>query len=163
MFSHGAPKVYSFSSPPVSEEHGSSEEARGWACYYLYWGLGERPWEHAWDDHCITTDCGHVSSFTLSQGAFVVKNPPTCQCRRVRRLGFYPWVQKIPWRRARRPSPVFLPGESHGQRSLAGYSPGGHKESDTTWSDLAHIHIIKAKFDSKISGQQVCHAHHIHQ
>ena len=37
-----------------------------------------------------------------------------------------------PWRRAWRPTPVFLPGKSHGQRSLVGYSPWGHKESDTT-------------------------------
>ena len=41
------------------------------------------------------------------------------------RLGFDPWVGKIPWRRAWQPTPVFLPGESHGQRSLAGYSPEG--------------------------------------
>ena len=41
-------------------------------------------------------------------------------------------VGKIPWRRAWQPTPVFLPGESHGQRSLAGYSPWGHKESGTT-------------------------------
>ena len=40
-------------------------------------------------------------------------------------------VGKIPWRRAWQPTPVFLPGESHEQRSLAGYSPWGHKESDT--------------------------------
>ena len=46
-----------------------------------------------------------------------------CTCRRHRRRGFDPWVGKIPWRRARQPTPVFLPGESHGQRSLAGYSP----------------------------------------
>ena len=38
----------------------------------------------------------------------------------------------IHWRRKWQPTPVFLPGESHGQRSLAGYSPWGHKESDTT-------------------------------
>ena len=44
----------------------------------------------------------------------------------------YPWVGKIPWRRKWQPTPVFLPGESHGQRSLVGYSPRGHKESDTT-------------------------------
>jgi len=44
-----------------------------------------------------------------------------CQFRRHKRLGFDPWVGKIPWRRARIPAPVFLPGESHGQRSLAGY------------------------------------------
>ena len=43
-----------------------------------------------------------------------------------------PWVMKIPWRRKRQPTPVFLPGESHGQRSLAGYSLWGRKESDMT-------------------------------
>ena len=48
------------------------------------------------------------------------------------RPGFYPWVGKIPWRRAWQPTPVFLPGESHGQRSLGSCSPWGHKESDTT-------------------------------
>ena len=57
---------------------------------------------------------------------------PMCQCRRHKRPGFSPWVGKIPWTRAWQPTPVFLPGESHGQRSLAGYSPWGHKESDTT-------------------------------
>ena len=48
---------------------------------------------------------------------------PACQCRRHRRCRFDPWVGKIPWKRAWHPTPVFLPGESHGQRSLAGYSP----------------------------------------
>ena len=45
---------------------------------------------------------------------------------------FDPRVGKIPWRRAWQPTPVFLPGESHGQRSLVGYSPWGCKELDTT-------------------------------
>ena len=45
---------------------------------------------------------------------------------------FDPWVEKIPRRREWLPTPVFLPGKSHGQRSLAGYSPWSHKESDTT-------------------------------
>ena len=45
---------------------------------------------------------------------------------------FYPRVRKITWRRAWQPTPVFLPGESHGQRSLAGYGPLGRKESDST-------------------------------
>ena len=54
------------------------------------------------------------------------------QCRRLRRFRFNPWVRKIPWRRAWQPTPVFLPGESHGQRSLVGYSPWGCKELDTT-------------------------------
>ena len=42
---------------------------------------------------------------------------------RCQRYGFNSWVGKIPWRRAWQPAPVFLPGESHGQRSLVGYSP----------------------------------------
>ena len=49
------------------------------------------------------------------------------QCRRPR---LDPWVRKIPWRRKWQPTPVFLPGKSHGWRSLAGYSPWGHMESD---------------------------------
>ena len=52
--------------------------------------------------------------------------------KRHKRLGFNPWVGKIPWRRAWQPTPVFLPGESHVQRSLVGCSPGGHKELDVT-------------------------------
>ena len=51
---------------------------------------------------------------------------------------FNPWVRKIPWRRAQQPTPVFLPGESHGQRSLVGYSPRGRRESDTT--ERLHFH-----------------------
>ena len=61
----------------------------------------------------------------------VVKNPLT-NAGDIKRCGFNPWVGKIPWRREWQPTPVVLPGESHGQRSLAGYSPWGHKESDTT-------------------------------
>ena len=57
---------------------------------------------------------------------------PACQCRRCKRHGFNPWVRKIPWRRKWQHTPAFLPGESYGQRSLAGYSPEGHKESDMT-------------------------------
>ena len=56
----------------------------------------------------------------------------TCQCRRLKRHRFNPWVRNIPWRRAWQPTPVFLPLESHGQRSLTGYSPWGRKESDMT-------------------------------
>ena len=55
---------------------------------------------------------------------------PACQCRRHKRHDFDPLVGKIPWRRAWQPTPVFLPGESHGQRNLAGYCPKGHKDSD---------------------------------
>ena len=56
----------------------------------------------------------------------------SCLCRRHQSWGFDPWVGKIPWRRAQQPPPVFLPGSSQGQRSLADYSPWGCKESDRT-------------------------------
>ena len=53
---------------------------------------------------------------------------------------FNPWVGKITWRRAWHPTPAFLPGEFHGQRSLAGYSSWGHKELDTTeWPTVGNI------------------------
>ena len=54
------------------------------------------------------------------------------QCKRHRRCTFGPWVGKIPWRRKWQPTPVFLPGQSHGLRSLVSYIPWGHKESDMT-------------------------------
>ena len=53
-------------------------------------------------------------------------------------LGSIPGLGRFPWRRKWQPTPVFLPGESHGQRNLAGYSPWGHKESHTTeWLTLS--------------------------
>ena len=53
-------------------------------------------------------------------------------CLQCRRPVFNPWVRKLFWRREWQPTPVILPGESHGQRSLEGYSSWGHKELDTT-------------------------------
>ena len=66
-----------------------------------------------------------------SQMVLVVKNPPA-NAGYIKRYGFNPWVGKNPWRTAWKPTPVFLPGESHGQWSLASYSSQGLKESDTT-------------------------------
>ena len=51
---------------------------------------------------------------------------------------FDPWMGRIPWRRAWLLTPVLLPGESHGQRSLVGYSPWGHRQSDAT-ERLTHV------------------------
>ena len=56
---------------------------------------------------------------------------PACQLRRHKRHRFTPWVRKVPWRRAWQPTPVFLPGDSHGQRSLEGCSPWGRRELGT--------------------------------
>ena len=64
------------------------------------------------------------------------------QCRRP---GFDSWVRKMPWRSKKLPTSVFLPGEFHGQRSLAGYSSRGRKESDTT-EQLTFIYIFFSLF-----------------
>ena len=57
----------------------------------------------------------------------MVKNLPAMQ-----ETGFSPWVGRIPWRRTWQLTPLFLPGESHGQKSLGGYSPWGGEESGMT-------------------------------
>ena len=57
----------------------------------------------------------------------MIRNLPAIWETRVQSL-----VRKIPWRREWLSSPVFLPGESHGQRSLVGYSPRGRKQLDMT-------------------------------
>ena len=72
---------------------------------------------------------------------------PACQCRRHKRHGFNPWIGKIPWRRAWQPTLVFLPGESQGQRNLAGYSPWSRKESKTT--EQLSTHTRPAEVPSK--------------
>ena len=60
-----------------------------------------------------------------------------------------PWVEKIPWRRAWQPTPVFLPGESHGQRNLVGCRPWGRRELDTTETKCSPAHSgSKAKSGS---------------
>jgi len=68
-----------------------------------------------------------IREFWASLVNQIIKSPPAS-----RRPEFDPWVGEIPWRRAWPPTPVFLPGESHGQRNLAGFSPWSHKESDMT-------------------------------
>ena len=62
------------------------------------------------------------------------------------RLGFDRWVEKISWKRARQPIPIFLPGEPHGQRSLVDYNSWSRKESDTTgetYHTHAREHVVK--------------------
>ena len=79
--------------------------------------------------------CSHGGRF-ICYPRWLSGKESSCQCWRGR---FDPWVGKIPWRRKWQPTPVFLPGESHGQRSLAGYSSRGHKESDMSKaSERAH-------------------------
>ena len=94
-----------------------------------------------WNQLCIgITVMSNLSLFIEMgfQGVSVVKES-ACQCRRCR---FNPWVRKIPWRRKWQLTPVFLPGESHGQRSLLGYRPWGCKER-TYLSDWVHTHFFE--------------------
>ena len=112
----------------------------GLAALSLYVGIISPPVNQCVCAFCVQGSCKSVGSQNLKGSLRSYNWPffgasgkgPACQCRRCQVQGFYPWVMKIPWRRAWQPTPVFLPGKSHGQRSLVGCSPWGHRESDTT-------------------------------
>ena len=72
-----------------------------------------------------------------------------CQCKRGR---FSPWVGEILWRKKWQPTPVFLPGKSHGQRNLAACSPRGGKESDTTEQPSTHAHSSSYSCEQELPG-----------
>ena len=82
---------------------------------------------------------------------------PACQCRRHKRHGFDPWVGKIPWWRAWQPIPIFLPGEAHGWRSLAGYSLQSHKSQTRLKGLSTHIwsHLLSLLRHSQHGSQTV--------
>ena len=96
------------------------------SCCLLNWvWLFAIPW---------TVACQASLSFTIFQSLLKLMShwgfssgasgkEPTCQCRRCKRHRSDTWARKIPWGRAQQPTPVFLPEESHGHRSLAGCSP----------------------------------------
>ena len=73
----------------------------------------------------------------------MVKDPPASE-EDARDASFNPWVRKIPSNRKWQPTPVFVPGKSHGQRNLAGNSPWGCEESDTPEQLNTHASISKA-------------------
>ena len=111
-------------------------------CRCLFWG------------YCCTTaglrsrlswSCGEltVRYRAASQRSLVLKRlsgeESACQCRRHR---FHPCPGKIPWRRKWQPTPVFLPRKSHGQRSLAGCSPWGHKKGGRDFAAKHHLVLM---------------------
>ena len=71
---------------------------------------------------CVSRHKNNINLIVISAGESLVAQGWRI-CLQCRRCGFDPWVGKTPWRREWQPTPVFLPGESHGQRSLRGYSP----------------------------------------
>ena len=94
--------------------------------------------------HSINFYWAPIARRQASQVALVVKN--LLQCRRRKRLELDPWTRKIPWRRKWQPIPVFSPGKFHVQRSLAGYSSWGCRESDTTeWLNVGTMLILQSR------------------
>ena len=90
------------------------------------------------DDQTVTRVMSlrrNYSMFQASQVALEVKSPPA-NAGRFKRCGFNPWVGKIPSRRAWKPTLVFMPAESHGQRTLMGYNPSG-SQSQTQVKQLS--------------------------
>ena len=85
---------------------------------------------HSQKSHCKSLNLKFNDPWP-SQIALVVKNPPANESRH-KRHRFDLWAERSPWTKAWQSTPVFLPGESHGQRSLAGCSSQGHTESDRT-------------------------------
>ena len=121
-------------------------EDRGWDGWmasltqWTWFWLNSRSWWWTRRPACCNScGCrvGHDWVTELHWGGSSHKKP-AYQCRRHKRHGFNPWVGKIPWRRKWQPTPVFLPGESHGQRSLVGYSSCSRRVR-SYWSNLADI------------------------
>ena len=105
--------------------------SRDWdfGSWILGWDVLKREWN-------IFYQIIRPESFPIGSA---VKNLPAMQ----EILGFNPWVRKIPWRKKWQPTPVFLPGESHGQRSLEGYSPKVWKELGMTEKLNTHTHLAR--------------------
>ena len=100
---HGSPPVLNFLPPPSPPDSSTRpalliKNASTWTAVYM----------------CV--------AYMYIQVALVVKNPPA-DAGVIKKRGFNSWVWKTPWRKAWQPTPVFMPGESHGERSLASYSP----------------------------------------
>ena len=118
MWEYSGPRSALWSRSPESHVHPDDTEPLGWTGPgHLGNPTCESPiiWAPGWHSH----------------------KELSCQWRRCKRRGFSPWVRKISCRRKWQPTPVFLPETSHGQRSLAGYSPWGYK---TVGHDWTHTH-----------------------
>ena len=76
--------------------------------------------------------CLYVSIYLQGLARWLSGKESACQCRRWKRCRFDPWLGRIPWSRKWQPTPVFLPENFPGQRSLVGEGSRGHKELDMT-------------------------------
>ena len=127
---------------PLPGLPGSAHQTSLWETLGRAWKVEEtiqwtnQNYGHKWEISVHKLQNDTFLAFLTSQVVLVVKKP-SANAVDARDTGFDPWVGKIPWRRKWHPTPGFLPEESHGQRSLAGYSPWGHKELDT----IEHLSI----------------------
>ena len=133
--------------------------------------IDQLPWQRELSHACWTPQGGGLSTLSLHNSpschgciltpqpyraerapeswmpGFIIKGAPRCQLRCSLEL---PWL--MAWRRRWQPIPVFLPGKFHGWRSLVGYSPWSHKESDTT--EWLHIHMAWKGFPGGTCGKE---------
>ena len=121
-------------------------------------GLHSQPFKLTWQAHVHVevTLFSSIDSINWGGPAYMLGFPggvsgkePTCHCRRHKQCRCSPWVGKVPWRRAQQPTPVFLPGESLGQRNLAGYTSIGSCRVRHDWSDLVQ-HSISVRCQNHI-------------
>ena len=97
------------------------------------------PWSGNWSLTCLCSAGKKELKWGQPVYRWLSGKESVCQWRRQRRHRFNSWVRKIPWRRKWQPTPVFLLGKSHGQRSLAGYT---RLQSQTGLSTHTHIHTL---------------------
>ena len=110
--------------------------------FYILWSAVQLLITHDFNNHFSAFKCFLTEVFDYGRCGASDKEP-SCQCRRHKRHRFDSSVMKIPWRRKWQTTPVFLPGESHGQRSLTGYSPWGRTRIGHNWNNLAWTHQIQ--------------------
>ena len=142
-----------------------------WNCCCRLFISSSAPWEEAQSTAGFPIRA--LNSFDLEPQAFILFISPysiylprclsgkesICQCRIHKRYGFDPWVGKIPSRRKRQPTPVCLPGETHGQRSLVGYSPWGRKRVKTPLSTARQQEITLVGPDKPIQEKELLFPH----
>ena len=97
------------------------------------------------DNGLISKIYKHIIQLDIKNMNFPGVSDGERTCLQCGRPGFSPWVEMIPWRRKWQPTPLLLPGKSHGWRSLVGYSPWDRKESDTT----EQLHFTSLNFQLK--------------
>ena len=142
----------------LGKRAGGGEGDRGWdSCMASLtqrtwvWANSGRQWRTGGPGVLQAMGSQRVSheSVTEREGQVNSGNASTCQYRRLSRLVLDLWVRKVPGSRRWQPTLVFLPGKFHGQKSLEGYSPWGHKELDMT-EQLSMYHITNYIFSSTV-------------